>query len=344
MDTGNTSLIKSSSGLAISQEMISMLSQIKLDDLSDADREKVTKNLLMQKMTTQLEAVVKKHQINIEELKQTWLNTLNSEITRKNYSHNLDVFIEWLGNNNIIEAKSLDADEYLVHLKNKYRSDGSIRFIIAAASSFVSFLVRHDILSHNYFHRIKLPARKIEIKSSLDVPTFDEIEAIENELRRGLTTHGRGSAGVIKGSKKLLIAVGIMKTTACRVGALSSLTIDSQGHYSARSKGGYVRGKVPDHIINMIEEMGFDKSAPLKGVKTASLKKYFEIICRRLYQSRKLRKIYAPHSLRHYAAITYWNATKDINLLKKFLNHQSISTSQIYLSSLNIEKYEGDRL
>ena len=92
-----------------------------------------------------------------------------------------------------------------------------------------------------------------------------------------------------------------------------------------------------DDLLKKIIELGFDESAPFKDLNTGTIKKYFQIVCKRLFIEGKIRKIFSPHSIRHYAAVKHWQQNHDIILLKKFLNHQSISTTQIYLSSLNLE-------
>ena len=321
----------------ISQEILKSLNNMSLKDVSDKDLDKIVKNYLLNTFTSQLKDEIKKATTDIVKLKETWLSTLNSESTKKNYKHNVDEFLSWLNQKSPIEVKAIDADNYLIYLKNAKYSEGTIRFKIASASSFFSFLIRHDVVNRNYFYKMKLPERQIEKKQHEDIPTVEDIEIIENELRQNLNATGRGSAGRIRASKIMLVAMSIMKTTANRVGALPHLKIDKNGNYSAKSKGTIATGKILPETISLLNEFDFDKRQPLKSVKVSTIKKYFEIICTKLYKDKKIVKIYSPHNLKHFAAISFWESCKDIYKLKVFLHHKSIATSQIYLSSLNLD-------
>jgi len=321
----------------IPTDLVSKISEMQLSDLSCQDYERVAKNYLIQNLTEQFGFEVRKSNFNIDEMKRLWLDTLSSEITKRNYSHNVDDFFRWFASRSVIELNSVDADRFLVHLKGQDYSDGSIRFKIASISSFCSYLVRHGVLQYNYFQKMKLPRRKIEIKSHEEIPTEEEVQIIEQELLNGLAATGKGSTARRRASKILLLAIMVIKDTACRIGALPSMTIDKDGNYVARSKGKYVRGKVTPITINRINEQGLNPNQPFSGVKTETLKKHFEILNKRLYRQGVLRRIFSPHCIRHYSAIAFWNKTHDIYQLKRLLNHESIATSQIYLSSLNVE-------
>jgi len=318
-------------------DLVSKISEVQLSDLSYQDYERVAKNYMMQNLTKQFEFEVRKAHSNIDEMRKLWLDTLSSEITKRNYLHNVDEFFRWLHGRNIIGLNSVDADRFLVHLKEQDYSGGSIRFKIASISSFCSFLVRHKVIQYNYFQKMKLPRRKIEIKSHEDIPTEEEVQIIEQELLNGIAATGKGSTARRRASRILLLAIMVMKDTACRIGALPSMTIDHDGNYVARSKGKYVRGRVTPITIAGINEQGLNPNQPFRGVKTETLKKHFEIINKRLYRQGLLRRIFSPHCIRHYSAIAFWNKTHDIYQLKRLLNHESIATSQIYLSSLNVE-------
>ncbi len=322
----------------ITQEALIHLGKVTLNDLSERGMEMVSKHYMLNNLTEQLGQEVKKAQTNINELIETWLSTLNSDITRLNYRHNIDEFLTWLGGRCPLDVKSLDADHYLIHLKNRKLRDGSIRFKIAAVSSFFSFLARHDVVRQNYFHRIKLPKKQMEIRKESDVPTTEEIQCIEEELCINLHARGKGSIGKVRASRVMLVAISFMTTTANRVGSLPSLRIDTKGFYTCRSKGSSIRGKMHQSTLELMHRFGFDSHAPFKDVKVPSVKKYFELVMTKLYREGKIRKVFTPHSLKHYAAINFWDSCKDIYKLKEFLHHKSISTSQIYLASLGLDQ------
>lgn len=322
----------------ISQDALIHLGNVTLNDLSERDMGAVMKHYLLNTLTEQLGHEVKKAQTNINELIETWLSTLNSDITRLNYRHNIDEFIAWLGGRCPLDVKSIDADHYLIHLKNRKLKDGSIRFKIAAVSSFFSFLTRHDVVRQNYFHRIKLPKKQMEIRKESDVPTTEEIHCIEEELYNNLHARGRGSVGKARASQVMLVAISFMTTTANRVGSLPSLRIDTKGYYTCRSKGSNIRGSIQQSTMELMHRFGLDPQTPFKDIKVSAVKKYFELVMTKLYREGKIRKVFTPHSLKHFAAINFWESCKDIYKLKEFLHHKSISTSQIYLASLGLDQ------
>lgn len=319
------------------QDIQMKINGITLQELSEKDMLTVAKNLLLNNLTEELRMEIKKRKTDVSDLLETWLSTLNSSITRMNYRYNIDEFMEWLKGKNPIELRAIDAQNYLIYLKSRKYSDGSIRFKFACVSSFFSFLVRNDVIMQNYFTRVKLPKKQIGVKTNNDIPTDDEVRIFKEELLKNIRSEGRGCAGRIKASKMLLVAIEIMEKSANRVGCLPSMNIDPQGYYTARSKGSVVRGKLDDETKSLIKEMGFDSTIPFRNIKAATIKKYFGIVANKLFREGKLRKAFSPHSLKHYAAVTFWRSCKDINQLREFLHHRSVMTSQIYLSSLNIE-------
>jgi len=327
----------------IIKEVDRFLQSKELSDLSDADLEYLSKSLLADKLKEELSTEIKKLKIDICALKKKWLSLFTSYYTRRSYSHDLDVFLNWLSKrderNSVITLKAGDVDDYIAFLKNTGVSDNTLRRRIASVSSFLSYLQRIDVIDKNYFKGARgIPRKKLETKSADDIPTCEEIATMEKVLLADMTLNkGSGYKGKVKVSRMGIIVIGIIKSTGLRVGALKTLEIDRDGNYKAVSKGNIVKGHVDEPTRALIKLYDFDKKFPLAGYNTESIKLWFLRFNKRLVKERLIPTVYSLHDVRHYAAIKVWKESKDIYKLKSFLNHASIATTQIYLSSLNQE-------
>lgn len=318
----------------LSKQIAKILNSPDLRKLTDEQLEKLAKSLVIDNLKDQLKIEVKKATINIENLKSNWLSTFNSGITKLNYRHNIEEFLKWLENKSIIDFRAIDADDYLQYLKNSNISAGTIRFRIASVSSFCNYLKRLDVIPNNYFLKIKgLPKIK---ETQKIIPNDKDIQVIEEELLKELNATGRGSSGKIKASRILLVALGIIKNHALRIGALESLSIDRQGKFIADSKGNTVRGFLNEESKSLIEKLNLNANKPFAGYKTASIKKQFERFLTRLHKDGKIEKIFSPHDFRHYSAVKFYKESLDIFATMKFLNHKNVTTTQIYLRGLGV--------
>ncbi len=318
----------------LSKQINKILNSPELNDLNEAQIEKLAKSIVIDNLKEQLKTEVKKSSVNIDGLKNKWISTFNSDITKKNYRHNVDEFLQWLKNKNIIDVRASDADDYLQYLKNSGLQAGTIRFRIAASSSFCNYLRRNDVIQNNYFLKINgLP----KVKESLKVlPTDEDIKFIEDELLKELNATGRGCVGKQRSARIMIVSFSIIKNHALRVGALESLTIDKHGKFIADSKADTVRGKLNPECMTLLKEFIMDLKQPFKTYNTATLKKQFERFLTRLNRDGKINNVFSPHDFRNYAASLYYKSTLDIYATMKFLNHKNITTTQIYLKGLDV--------
>jgi site-specific recombinase XerC len=318
----------------LSKQITKILNSPEVKDLNDKQLELLAKSVVIDNLKEQLKTEVKKHIFDINELKNKWIATFNSEITRINYIHNIEVFLKWLNDKSIIDVKAIDADDYLLFLKRSNLSNGTIRFRIAAVSSFCNYLKRIDVIQNNYFLKINgLPKIK---ESEKVIPNDNDIETIEKELWNELTLTGKGSMGRIKSARTMIVVFNIIKNHALRIGAFESLWIGKDGKYIADSKSNIVRGKINPECLTLIEKFELNKHKPFADIKTSSLKKQFERFMGRLFKDGKIQHIYSPHDFRHYGSIKFYENTKDIFATMRFLNHKNITTTQIYLKGLGI--------
>ncbi len=318
----------------LSRQIEKILHSPDLKNLTEEQIEKLAKSVIIDNLKEQLKTEVKKSTLDIDQQKDKWLSTFNSKITRLNYKHNVDEFLAWLGKRSIIDFKAIDADDYLTFLNNSNLKPGTIRFRIAAASSFCNYLKRIDVIHNNYFLKIKgLPRIKHKQKN---IPSDQDIEAIEQELQNEMKSTGKGSAGKQRSARMMLTVLSLIKSHALRIGAFETFTIANKNQFIADTKGSEVRGILNNFTLSLIRESGLNTAYPFSAIKVSSLKKQFERFLGRLFMAGKILHVYSPHDLRHYAAIKYYQNTKDIYATMRFLNHKNIATTQIYLTGLGI--------
>lgn len=98
---------------------------------------------------------------------------------------------------------------------------------------------------------------------------------------------------------------------------------------------------------------GLAKIEPFKNIETSAIAKRIEYELNKLAEKELLpsyeitKKVngkekvckcakYSCHSFRHYFAERHYEKHKDIEVLRRLLNHEGINTTQIYLQSLGI--------
>jgi site-specific recombinase XerC len=308
-----------------------------LNKLNENELEYITKQILVDRLKDELKTEIKMSKVDLDALQDRWLSGFDSQATRETYGKSLQIFFDWLETQslNLFNLNSVDIDDYVNYIKKQYDMNNSIRERIAAASSFFSFLERHDIISKNYFKGCRRPPRPFETKDSGEVPDEIDLGIIEQNLQEELNCDGRGSAGKRKQARILLAVITIIKYHALRCGALPSFTIDKTGRYRTESKGKEVKGKLSGDAAATLKTLGFDKSKPFKDLKVNSIQKGFERFCKRLYAEGKINTVYSLHDLRHYAAVKHYEEERDIISTQRYLGHGSVAITQGYLASLN---------
>lgn len=303
-----------------------------LSDLTDEQIEQLTKVIVVDNLKDTLKLEVEKAKVNVDELKEDWLRQFNSSETKRSFQRNLDNFLHWLGNKSILDVNAKIVDEYITYLHQRVDiKNNTKRQAIAACSSFWSHLVRWDIINKNPFLGSKhLPKKTIAIKQTEKIPSYKELDMIENLALENMKATGKGSGLKVLGAKKALPALKILRAEGLRVGALENLNIDSDGNYIAKSKGNMIDGKLSEAIIELLAELGLDKQRPFKDYKALAFTKWFQVACKKI----GLKNSYSPHSIRHRFSCDYYNRTHDIVGLMKRLSHKSLIATTAYLATL----------
>lgn len=217
------------------------------------------------------------------------------------------------------------------------RAAESIRLTLTAVSSLYSEMARlSEGAVYNPFLRMKAKPRASRTKDKA-VPTAEELEAI-----------------LANTTGEVRAAVACMSYRGFRIGALPSLVLttrDGKTTFRTVTKGKEQWGELPNAAMDAIEAAGLSRKKPFEGAKETTLAKRVERELDRLAAqglitghkaerkiNRKAQAVtvsdYSCHSFRHFYAVAEYNKDKDIERVRRLLNHSTLTITQTYLQSL----------
>ena len=244
-----------------------------------------------------------------------------SNHTKRQYKNGLNKLEEYcsMNNKNILFIKAREADDFIIEVNSSELSNLSIRALVSSCSSFFSFLERRYPFIKNPFRGTKTRP-PVKNKKRLEVPTKKEIELIIKDI----------SDPLIKMAVIFIMECGV------RVGALPKLEIRNNRYYSY-SKGKEISWKVTDKVIKELKKYNLAFNAPFKNKSSEVIRNIFYRSSKRLYEQGKIKASYSIHDIRHYFAVTLYKKNRDIELIRKALNHSNIAITGLYLRSLEVE-------
>lgn len=244
-----------------------------------------------------------------------------SNHTKRQYKNGLNKLEEYcrINNKNILFIKAREADDFITEVNSSELSNLSIRALVSSCSSFFSFLERRYPFIKNPFRGTKTRP-PVKNKKRLEVPTKKEIELIIKDI----------SDPLIKMAVIFIMECGV------RVGALPKLEIRNNKYYSY-SKGKEISWKVTDKVIKELKKNNLAFNAPFKNKSSEVIRNVFYRSSKRLYEQGKIKASYSIHDIRHYFAVTLYKKNRDIELIRKALNHSNIAITGLYLRSLEVE-------
>ncbi|MFZ5631191.1 MAG: tyrosine-type recombinase/integrase [Spirochaetota bacterium] len=317
----------------------SLTVQPTLQNLSDGQLEAIAKSVVVDGLKDQLKHEVIKTKVDkeIEKLKTRWLNKFQSTHTKRSFKRNIEVFFVWLGNTSITEVDAQVADDYAAYLRTSAsRSKGSAKISdntalqrIAACSSFFKNLVRWRVVPNNPFNGVSRPKKLVERKTSEQIPTAKELDAIEKIALTSMTAkvkdHKTNTQRMNSAGRMAYAALVILRSTGLRVGALRGLTIDLNGYYKAKSKGSIASGRLSRDALKVFAKLQLDARKPFEDYSAAAFS---------IWLARKSGGKFQAHAVRHHFSVQHYKRHKDIFMLSKALGHASTVPTQAYLASL----------
>jgi site-specific recombinase XerD len=219
---------------------------------------------------------------------------------------------------NILTLTPAQADDFIYSLRG--RAPASVRLDVSACSSFFAWLERRHAGITNPFRGTRARPGKKDVRKT-EIPEAANVENLLQSM-----------------PPKIAAAAAVMAFRGLRAGALASLSITG-GHFTARSKGKDIRGKMPVSVLDTIKKAGLPLRAPFaEMMKTENpdqaantLEKRIIYYSRKLYKAGIIPAVYSAHDLRHFYAVTEYRKDQDIDRLCKLLGHASIQVTSTYL-------------
>ncbi len=268
-----------------------------------------------------------------------------SKLTIRNYSHYLNILIDFLteskGDSPTVDDINMESvRKFRLHISRMPGISGEMMIVtqgyyVIALRSFLKWLIRHDIKA--------LQPEKLEVpKNNSKSLKFLEIDQVERLLSQPLPSSKTGLRD--KAILELLFSTGL------RVSELVSLNRDKVNletrEFGVIGKGGKSRLVFLSHrsadAIERYLKTRKDKLQPLfvrmsgkkdDGDNSVDLRlsvRSVQKLVKKYVHSARLPVEATPHTIRHSLATDLLRAGADLRSIQEILGHKNISTTQIY--------------
>jgi len=295
----------------------------KLADLPEEDLEKLARVVVAEGLKDELRKAADLEKVDYKDEREKFVarsSRTGSQRTKQLYSDALDKLDVWCKKQGIstLELTPALADDWIESLKAEGRAPSTIRLMVAASSSFWTWLERRHTQLRNPFRGSR--ARPLnKPKRKLEIPTEAEIRIIENAAEGWLRA-----------------AIVIMSQAGLRAGALPSVSI-SGDRFICTTKGKEQRGKVPQEAREAILKAGLSLRSPFEDKAVHQIADGFRYLTKKLHAGGQIASRYSCHDLRHFFAIQIYDSTRDVYQVEKALGHANVGVTETYLRSLGLE-------
>lgn len=264
-----------------------------------------------------------------------------SPLTMEAYERDINQFAEWLTNGKPetftpTDVTTSDVRAWIASLSREGNIARTLRRKAQSLRAFFRYLLKHGIIATNPTSTLNLPKLP---RSLPDIVRSDEMETILDNKENSLTLSEDKESDL-----RSLVITEILYTLGLRRAELISLN-DPDISFSAgeikvtgkRSKQRVV--PTPEKLLYYIKEWqdlrdtlwpDLESPKPLLVVKgkRISASQIYSVVKTSLESTSTRKK--SPHALRHSFATAMLNEGADLNSVKEFLGHSSLSTTQIY--------------
>lgn len=264
-----------------------------------------------------------------------------AELTVEAYERDIDQFADWLTNGKLKEFNSTDVTTadiraWLASMAREGNIARTLRRKAQSLRAFFRFLLKKGIITDNPTSNLNLP----KIPHSLpDIVRTDEIESILQGQEAAMNYSEDKETDL-----RTLLVTEILYALGLRRAELISLNDPDISFSSGEIKVTGKRSKqrivpAPQQLLQYIRQWQdlrdslwpeLEDPKPLlviKGKRISPMQVY-SIVKSSLATSSTRKK--SPHALRHSFATAMLNEGADLNSVKEFLGHSSLSTTQVY--------------
>ena len=245
------------------------------------------------------------------------------------YERDLFSLFEFCKKNKISDTSEVDSkllNMFVMKLRHKDVSNGSIKRYLSSIKGFLSFLVQNGMLSTNQATNISSPKISHTLPKTID---FDDLKML-------LTSRSKNYQEL-----RSIAMIEIMYSCGLRVSELVNIDIVdldlTEGFVRVKGKGGKIRyspiGKSPIESIKsyLVKRPETDSDALFVNNKNNRInpRSVQNIVKNRALEVGITVNIH-PHMLRHAAATHFLQSSHDLRSVQEFLGHKSIKSTQIY--------------
>ena len=320
-------------------ELIKIQKEIKnnisLSNLSKEQLKAVAEYVILNKYASEMSRDIELLDYDYNELKDTFLNLVIKKVnTRLAYENAFRYFEEFLVKKNItspFNISYLQADEYAYFLMGKNLSNGTVRQVFTAISSFYSYLNRisEGKIRNNFLGSKAKPKKKISKNNKF----------YDNGVSKEILSIVKNDFEIIYDSiksKEFKAIVRTMIDCGLRVGSFTSYFSYKGKSFSTISKSKEVRGVLSDSAYRDFLDAGLMENHTFRDYNADKIKNLFKYYTKKLYIKGKIHFIYSCHDARHLFAITNYINTENIYMVSKMLNHSNVVITEEYLKGLNV--------
>ena len=262
-----------------------------------------------------------------------------SELTINGYLSNLDLFLEYLSENNIKSYKKIeyqDIRNYISYLYEQNYNNKTISRHISAIRSFFKYLKVNNYISNNPCTLISNPKLDTRLPKYLN---FEEVEKL-------LSAYDNNNYIGLRNS----LILEILYSTGIRVSEITNIKLKdislSNKTIKISGKGNKERIVYFGNICLNLLELYLKKSYPILNENNSE----YLILSKtgKKINEREIRKIVddasciagikikiSPHVLRHTFATHMLNEGADLRSVQELLGHENLSTTQVYTHLTN---------
>jgi len=270
-----------------------------------------------------------------------------SKLTLNGYLSDLDLFLEYLNENNIKKYKDITYDDirlFISYLYNQRYTNKTISRYISSIRSFFKYLKNNNIINTNPMLLISNP------KLSKKLPKYLN----SNDLEKLLNAYDNNNYIGIRNS----LILEMLYSTGIRVSEIINIKLDdisiTERSIKITGKGSKERivyfGSRCTQLIKLYLDKTYNK------ININNLEQLFLSKTGKKISDREVRKIVSdaaiisgvemnvsPHVLRHTFATHMLSDGADLRSVQELLGHENLSTTQIY-THLTSEKIRNTYL
>ena len=261
----------------------------------------------------------------------------------------------YLKNNENKDISNITTNDIFMYFQSLKRGDKRQTYLTTtwfALNKFYEYLYNTKIIKENIMQYVPKPKPKKSRDVQRFVLTSDELVELINSVDNGIgTERARKIQEKTKSRDKAIIAVFMNTGIRCEALSeidLSDIDFDNRKIIVTDKGNKTIEYIINDFLMGYLNEYLVDRdrlnvstdalfvSSKGNRLTTSGISKVINKFGS-IFEEKTHRKL-TPHKIRASFATNLYNATGDIRLVQQAMNHESMTTTQIYVSSLDRNK------